>query len=325
MLLPEAPRPAHCRTDRLRRFSCGRTRQVLAARPSRLAQPELIAVALQRLYASIKWDLLTLVDPELPPLPDSPNRLPDPAHTPDPARTLVLVPARMASTRLPGKPLAEIGGAPMIVQVARRAREAAAGRVVVAADDAAIVRAVEQDGGEAVMTRDDHESGSDRIWEAATLVDPEASARFIVNLQGDLPTIPPDLVRQSLVPLADAGVDIATLAAVIDDDAERDDPNVVKIVGSPLGGRRLRALYFTRATAPWGEGPLYHHVGIYAYRREALERFVALPPSALERRERLEQLRALEAGLRIDAMIVDSVPPGVDTQADLDKVRAAFA
>lgn len=241
---------------------------------------------------------------------------------PQNSRTLVLIPARLGSTRLPGKPLADIGGVPMIVQVMRRAQEAGLGRVVVAGDDPSIIEAVQAHGGEAVMTRADHESGSDRIFEAARLVDPQAKAEFIVNVQGDLPTVAGDVIRASLQPLLDGPADIATLAAVITDEAERDNPNVVKLIGTPLSRRRMRALYFSRATAPWGEGPLYHHIGLYAYRRAALEKFVALEPSTLERRERLEQLRALEAGMRIDAMIVDTVPLGVDTQADLDKARA---
>lgn len=241
---------------------------------------------------------------------------------PQNSRTLVLIPARLGSTRLPGKPLADIGGVPMIVQVMRRAQEAGLGRVVVAGDDPSIIEAVQAHGGEAVMTRADHESGSDRIFEAAGLVDPQAKAEFIVNVQGDLPTVGGDVIRASLQPLLDGPADIATLAAVITDEAERDNPNVVKLIGTPLSQRRMRALYFSRATAPWGEGPLYHHIGLYAYRRAALEKFVALEPSTLERRERLEQLRALEAGMRIDAMIVDTVPLGVDTQADLDKARA---
>jgi 3-deoxy-manno-octulosonate cytidylyltransferase (CMP-KDO synthetase) len=238
------------------------------------------------------------------------------------AQILVLIPARMASTRLPGKPLADIAGLPMIVQVLRRAQEAELGRVVVATDTPAVKDAVEAHGGEAVMTRADHESGSDRIFEAVEKLDPERKIRFIVNVQGDLPTIEADAIRQSLAPLVDGPADIATLAAVIHDAAERTNPNVVKVVGSQTGPGRMHALYFTRATAPWGEGVLYHHIGLYAYRREALARFVALPQSPLEKREKLEQLRALEAGMRIDVSIVDTVPLGVDTPADLDKARA---
>jgi len=228
----------------------------------------------------------------------------------------------MASTRLPGKPLADIAGVPMIVQVWRRAREADIGRVVVATDDARILEAVVAHGGEAVMTRPDHPSGSDRIFEALSRVDPDGRHDVVVNVQGDLPTIEPAAVRAAVAPLADARVDIATLAAEIVRDEEKTNPNVVKVVGSPLSATRLRALYFTRATAPWGEGPLYHHIGLYAYRRAALARFVALPPSALEQRERLEQLRALEAGMRIDAEIVATVPLGVDTPEDLERARA---
>jgi 3-deoxy-manno-octulosonate cytidylyltransferase (CMP-KDO synthetase) len=234
---------------------------------------------------------------------------------------LVLIPARMASTRLPGKPLADIAGRPMIVHVAERARESELGRVVVATDAEAIADAVRAHGFEAVMTRSDHESGSDRIFEALTSLDPDARVETVVNVQGDLPTIDPQAIRAVLAPFADPDVDIATLGVEIFRDEERTNPNVVKIVGSPVAETRLRALYFTRATAPWGEGPLYHHIGLYAYRRAALERFVALPPSVLERRERLEQLRALEAGMRIDAEIVRSAPLGVDTQDDLIRAR----
>jgi len=237
------------------------------------------------------------------------------------ADVLVLIPARMAATRLPGKPLADIGGEPMIVHVLRRAQEAGLGPVVVATDSTAIAAVVDKANGRAVLTRSDHASGSDRIFEALSKADPGRRAQIIVNLQGDLPTIAPQAVAAALAPLADAAVDIATLAAAIKVEAERTNPNVVKVVGTPIGPSRLRALYFTRATAPWGEGPLYHHIGLYAYRRSALERFVGLPPSPLEQREKLEQLRALEAGMRIDVAIVDTVPLGVDTPEDLHKAR----
>jgi 3-deoxy-manno-octulosonate cytidylyltransferase (CMP-KDO synthetase) len=234
---------------------------------------------------------------------------------------LILIPARMASTRLPGKPLADIAGVPMIVHVLRRAQAAAIGPVMVATDSAEIAACVEKAGGRAVMTRPDHGSGSDRIFEALRSADPAGTAEIIVNLQGDLPTLPAADIVAALSPLADPLVDIATLAAEITDARERANPNVVKVVGSPVAPRRLRALYFTRADAPAGEGPSYHHIGIYAYRRAALERFVGLPPSWLEQRERLEQLRALEAGMRIDVTVVDSVPLGVDTEADLERAR----
>jgi 3-deoxy-manno-octulosonate cytidylyltransferase (CMP-KDO synthetase) len=236
---------------------------------------------------------------------------------------LVLIPARMAASRLPGKPLMDIAGAPMIVQVLRRAEAAKVGPVVVATDSEAVATAVEKAGGRAIMTRADHPSGSDRIFEALQTIG--SGARIIVNVQGDLPTLAPEDIRAALMPLADAAVDIATIAAEIRDEGERTDPNVVKVVGSPINARRLRALYFTRATAPFGAGPHYHHIGLYAYRRAALERFVRLPPSPLERRERLEQLRALEAGMRIDVALVDTVPLGVDTPEDLEKARALLA
>jgi len=249
--------------------------------------------------------------------------LPSPAPR-SPRQPIVLIPARMASTRLPGKPLAEILGQPMIVQVWRRALAAAIGPVVVAAAEPEIVAAVEAAGGRAVLTRPDHPSGSDRIYEALQQLDPEGRYDAVVNVQGDLPTIAPETLRAVLAPLADPAVDLATLAVVIRDPAERDNPNVVKAVveWDPEGPRRQgRALYFTRTTTPSGEGPLLHHVGLYAYRREALARFVALPPSALERRERLEQLRALAHGFRVEVAIVDAVPLGVDTPADLERAR----
>jgi len=240
-------------------------------------------------------------------------------------RTLVLIPARMAATRLPGKPLLDIAGLPMIVHVLRRAEAARIGRVAVATDAPEIAAAVTAHGGEAVMTRTDHLSGSDRIHEALGKLDPGGNAEIVVNLQGDFPTIQPDNIRSVLGPLADPAVDIATLAAQIHTEEEDTNPNVVKVVGSPISEHRLRALYFTRAIAPWGDGPRYHHIGLYAYRRAALERFVGLAPSALERREKLEQLRAIEAGMRIDVTLVDTVPRGVDTPADLVTTRHLLA
>jgi 3-deoxy-manno-octulosonate cytidylyltransferase (CMP-KDO synthetase) len=237
------------------------------------------------------------------------------------ADVLILIPARMASNRLPGKPLADIAGEPMIVHVMRRARAAGVGPVVVATDSEAIAACVEKAGGLAVMTRADHVSGSDRIFEALQAADVERRAGIIVNVQGDLPTLAPSDIAAAIEPLADPAVDIGTLAAEIRRPEERINPNVVKVVGTPVSPRRLRALYFTRATAPAGDGPLYHHIGLYAYRREALARFVGLPPSPLEQRERLEQLRALEAGMRIDVTIVDSVPLGVDTPEELERAR----
>jgi 3-deoxy-manno-octulosonate cytidylyltransferase (CMP-KDO synthetase) len=234
--------------------------------------------------------------------------------------TIILIPARMASTRLPGKPLAEIAGVPMIVQVLHRAQEAKVGDAVVATDSEAVAAAVEKAGGRAVMTRSDHLSGSDRIFEALDALDPEHRVEIVVNVQGDLPTIDPSDIRAALVPLNDAQVDIATLAATITDPAELTNPHVVKVLGSPVAPGRLHATRFTRADAT-GPGPHYHHIGLYAYRRAALERFVALPPSVNEQRERLEQLRALDDGMRIDVMLVKGVPLGVDTPEDLEKAR----
>ena len=234
---------------------------------------------------------------------------------------IVVIPARLGSTRLPLKPLADIHGEPMIVHVWRRALEADVGPALVAADSAEIVAAIEAVGGHAVLTRADHASGSDRIFEAISAFDPEERFDVVFNVQGDLPTIARDAVRAALAPLENPACDIATLATPIRREAERDYPNVVKAVGTAIGPGLLRALYFTRARAPWGEGELLHHIGLYAYRRAALARFVALPPSPLETRERLEQLRALEAGLRIDIALVDTPPLGVDTPEDLTRAR----
>jgi 3-deoxy-manno-octulosonate cytidylyltransferase (CMP-KDO synthetase) len=232
----------------------------------------------------------------------------------------------MAAARLPGKPLADIGGKPMIAQVVARAQEAALGPVSVATDSEEIAAAARAAGAQAVMTRADHPSGSDRIFEALGTLDPEGLVDIVVNVQGDLPTIAAETIRAALAPLDDPAVDIATLAAEIVRADERTNPNVVKaVVALAPGARTGRALYFTRATAPWGEGVHYHHIGIYAYRRAALERFVGLPPSPLETREKLEQLRALEAGMTIAVRIVDTVPLGVDTPADLERARAALA
>ncbi|MEM1376547.1 MAG: 3-deoxy-manno-octulosonate cytidylyltransferase [Pseudomonadota bacterium] len=237
---------------------------------------------------------------------------------------IIIIPARMASTRLPGKPLADISGKPMVVHVADRAKEADCGRVLVAADDRAVFETVRGHGHHAIMTAIDHPSGSDRIFEALSLSDPDETFDTVINVQGDLPTIPASDIRASLKPLDDQSCDIATLGTEITDEHEKANENVVKIIGSPMSTdpNLLRALYFTRATAPWGEGPLYHHIGLYAYRREALKRFVSLSPSVLEQRERLEQLRALENGMSIHASIIDTVPLGVDTPADLEKARA---
>ena len=242
-----------------------------------------------------------------------------------PQNPVVVIPARMTARRLPGKPLADIRGAPMIVHVWRRAAEADLGPVVVACAEAEIADAVEAAGGRAVLTRPDHVSGSDRVFEAVEVIDEEGRFDAVINLQGDLPAIAPEAVGAVLAPLADEAVDIGTLAAAAQPE-ERDDPNVVKAVVSLAAGASIgRALYFSRAPVPFGDGPLYHHIGIYAFRRAALARFVELPPGALEKRERLEQLRALENGMRIDAALVDTVPLGVDTPADLERARRLLA
>ena len=229
---------------------------------------------------------------------------------------VILIPARLASTRLPNKPLADIAGLPMIVQVWQRAMEADCGRVVVAAAEAEIADVVIAAGGEVVLTDPDLPSGSDRIYQALEKIDPAGKHQRIVNMQGDLPTLEPGLIARVLDVLGT--YDMSTLIAEIVDDAERDDPNVVKAVMAMQTAQEGRALYFTRATAPTGPGPLYHHIGIYAYQRAALAQFVALPPSPLEQRERLEQLRALEAGMGIAAACVGTVPVGVDTPQDLE-------
>ncbi len=239
---------------------------------------------------------------------------------------ILLIPARLASTRLPAKPLADIGGVPMIVRVLRQAEAAGLGPVAVAAGEAEIAAAVQAAGGQAVLTDPDLPSGSDRIYAALEKLDPERRHDVVINLQGDLPALDPAQIRAVAAALGDSGADIATLAAEIVDPAERDNPSVVKaVVAWERDGRRGRALYFTRATAPTGDGPLFHHVGIYAYRRDALTRFVGLPPSPLELREKLEQLRALEANMSIAVARVDSVPLSVDTPADLAKAQQYFA
>jgi 3-deoxy-manno-octulosonate cytidylyltransferase (CMP-KDO synthetase) len=241
------------------------------------------------------------------------------------ADVLIVIPARMAATRLPGKPLADIAGTPMIVHVLRRAEAAALGPVVVATDSPEIEAVVRKAGGRAVMTRADHGSGSERVFEALGKVDPRRRATIVVNVQGDLPTLDPTDITAAVALLADPAVDIGTPAAEITRAEERDNAAVVKIVGTPIAPARLRALYFTRATAPYGEGPLYHHIGLYAFRRAALDRFVGLPPSPLEKQEKLEQLRALEAGMRIDVAVVDTAPLGVDTPEDLARARAMLS
>jgi 3-deoxy-manno-octulosonate cytidylyltransferase (CMP-KDO synthetase) len=243
-----------------------------------------------------------------------------------PPSPLIVIPARMAATRLPGKPLADIHGVPMIVHVWRRAVAAEAGPVAVACPDREIAEAVERAGGKAVLTRADHPSGSDRVHEAASLLDPGRRHDVVVNLQGDLPTLDPAAIRAALEPLRDPAVDIATLACPMREAWERESPAAVKIAASFGAGSRIaRAIYFSRALIPSGDGAYYHHIGLYAYRRAALERFVTLPPSPLELRERLEQLRALEAGMRIDVALVDAVPMGVDTPEDLARARGILA
>jgi 3-deoxy-manno-octulosonate cytidylyltransferase (CMP-KDO synthetase) len=240
-------------------------------------------------------------------------------------QALVVIPARLASVRMPKKPLADIHGQAMIVHVWRRAIEADIGPVLVACAEQEIVDVIEAAGGQAVLTDPAHPSGSDRVWEAVQSADPDGHYDVIVNLQGDLPTMEPGQIRLTLELLAEREVDMSTLAAEITEDYERQEPSVVKaVISLPPGSRQGRGLYFTRVAAPSGPGPLYHHIGIYGYRRAALARFIALPPGHLEQRERLEQLRALEAGMRIQVGLVDRVPFGVDTPADLDRARRAL-
>lgn len=240
------------------------------------------------------------------------------------ASPIIMIPARMASTRLPGKPLADICGHPMIVQVMKRAEESKLGRVVIACSEAEVKAAVEKAGGEAVMTDPDLPSGSDRILQALDKIDPSKKHDTVINVQGDLPTLDPALIRSAHTLLENPATDIGTLAAIITKDAEKTNPNVVKAIAEidfANGGRHGRALYFTRATAPANDGPLLHHIGLYAYRRAALEKFVAAPPAVLERREKLEQLRALALGMKIAVAVVDTIPLGVDTPEDLEEAR----
>ncbi|OUR75263.1 3-deoxy-manno-octulosonate cytidylyltransferase [Alphaproteobacteria bacterium 46_93_T64] len=241
-------------------------------------------------------------------------------------KPVVVIPARMASTRLPGKPLADIGGKAMIVQVLDRAREADIGPVIVACGEQEVADAVNSAGGNAVLTRSDHPSGSDRVFEAVETFDPAGRFDAVINLQGDLPGLDPQAIIASLQALSSANADIATLVAEINDPDELEDENAVKAVVSMGEGSKIgRAVWFSRLKTPWGPGPHYHHIGIYAYRRASLKKFVELPPSPLELREKLEQLRALEAGMRIDAACVDTVPLGVDTPEDLQRMREFFA
>jgi len=246
-------------------------------------------------------------------------------HRPDRSNTIVVIPARMAATRLPGKALADICGQPMVVRVWRRALAADVGAVLVAAADQAIVDVMRAAGGEAVLTDPALPSGSDRVASALALEDPSGRYRFVVNLQGDLPGIDPGAVRACLRPLDDPGVDIATLAAEIRDPAEAASASVVKAIAD-LGPGRDTALAsdFRRQLEHPGQGRHWHHIGIYAYRRAALEKFVALPPSRREVERRLEQLRALDAGMKIAVARVDTAPFGVDTPADLERARATM-
>ena len=234
---------------------------------------------------------------------------------------IVVIPVRLASKRFPGKPLADIKGEPMVVHVLRRAEEAGIGPVLVACEDEAIGVAVEAAGGHWILTRSDHASGSDRIFEAVSAIDPDGKHDIVVNLQGDLPFLSPKAIKAALLPFEDPDVDIATLASPIENEEELNDLHVVKVAIEIETGAKLgRALSFSRNPVPGGDGPSYHHIGLYAYRRAALESFVSLPQTTSEREQRLEQLRALEAGMRIDIALVDTVPLGVDTHQDL--VRA---
>ncbi len=236
-------------------------------------------------------------------------------------KTLIIIPARLAAIRFPNKPLADICGKPMIIHVWEKAVKAQLGPVIVACGDQEIVDVVKSFGGEAVLTDPALPSGTDRVKAAADLYDPIGAYDFVINVQGDLPTLESFLLKEALYPFKDPLVDMATLATVIKDSHELTDENVVKIALSFQGDETIgRALYFSRALIPSGEGPHYHHIGLYAYRRAALNRFVSLPVNSLEVRERLEQLRVLAHGMRIDVKVVDAKAPfGVDTPADLEK------
>ena len=242
-----------------------------------------------------------------------------------PENPIILIPARLASARLPGKPLAIIAGEPMIVHVWRRAVAAQVGPVVVACGDHAIAEAIEAAGGKAVMTDPRHPTGSDRIAEAIRRLDPNCEHDAVINVQGDLPTLDPAAVQVARFALNDPDIDIATLGAVITDPAALADEAVNKVVaGFADPARPARALYFSKLPVPWGEGPHYEHIGLYAYRREALERFVTLPRGVLEQREHLEQLRALENGMTMSVSLIEPERLGVqvDTPADLARARA---
>jgi 3-deoxy-manno-octulosonate cytidylyltransferase (CMP-KDO synthetase) len=244
-----------------------------------------------------------------------------------PQNPIVLIPSRLASTRLPNKPLADIAGEPMIVHVWRRAVEARLGPVVVACGDREIADAIEAAGGRAVMTDPDLPTGSDRIHTAITALDPDRAHDAVINVQGDMPMIEPAAIRLAYEALADPETDIATLCAVIEDPAQLTQDHVNKVVaGFTDPARPARALYFSKLPVPWGEGPHYEHIGLYAYRRDALDRYVTLPRGVLEIRERLEQLRALENGMRISVRLVAPDQHGgqVDTPGDLDRVRATL-
>jgi 3-deoxy-manno-octulosonate cytidylyltransferase (CMP-KDO synthetase) len=254
-------------------------------------------------------------------LPDRWREVVDNARVKNP---IILIPARLAATRLPGKPLADIAGTPMIVHVWRRAVAADAGPVVVACGDREIAAVVEAAGGRAVLTDPQLPTGSDRIHQAIARIDPGRAHDAVVNVQGDLPMLDPAAVRLALAGLADPEIDIATLAAAIENDAALADTSVNKVVaGFADPSLPARALYFSKAAVPWGDGPHYEHIGLYAYRRAALERFVGLPRGILEQRERLEQLRALEAGMRISVSLIEAARLGVqvDTPADLEHAR----
>ncbi|MER2519716.1 MAG: 3-deoxy-manno-octulosonate cytidylyltransferase [Bdellovibrionales bacterium] len=252
-----------------------------------------------------------------------------PSHRPAPSRPVIIIPSRMASTRLPGKPLADINGLPMIARVLKQAEASKVGPVIVACDDAQVKAAVEKAGGKAVLTKPDHPSGSDRIWEALNALEGNEAYDAVVNVQGDEPMLDPATIRAAWELLRNPETDIATLVDEFHDEQRKALPSMVKVAldvppdAAKVGGKG-RALYFSRQIIPSGDGPIFHHIGLYAYRRDALAKFVAAPPSPLERREKLEQLRALSLGLRIDAAIVAEAHAGIDTPEDLERVRKAL-
>jgi 3-deoxy-manno-octulosonate cytidylyltransferase (CMP-KDO synthetase) len=240
------------------------------------------------------------------------------------AQPIIIIPSRLASTRLERKPLALINGQPMVAQVLQRALEANLGPVMVACCGSEIADIVNQSGGTAILTDPDLPSGTDRVWAAVKNLPASSKPSIVVNLQGDLPNIHAKSLQAVLRPLEDPAVDIATIASIIKNPEELTNSNVVKIALAKKSETRGQALYFSRNPIPFGADTYYHHIGVYAFRYQALEKYVSLPPSPLEKAEKLEQLRAMEAGMRIDVELVDTIPHTVDTVVDLENIRNWF-